>query len=163
MGYRPPPTNIRLEWAEDHRMHGFEVMARGLRLGAMLDLAALYVDSGLGGKESGEDLTAQDLEMMKAMFRLLVGNDDQTPIGSPNYKQGLIIEWNRDGDDGQPLPISMTGIRELELWEFQGIMDGYLQAGGVKLDDPLSEDSGNGSQFPAPTALMELESLSRLS
>lgn len=162
MGHRPPPTNVNLAWSEDHRMHGFEVFARGMRLGAMLDMAEMYVNSGIAGKEDESDLTAADIEMMKSMFRLLVGNDDQHPVGTPKHEPGLIIGWNRDDDNGDPLPVSMKGIRELHLWEFQAIMDGYLESGGVKLEDPLSDDSKNGKPSQEPSALTELESLSQL-
>lgn len=158
MGYRPPPTNIQLGWAEYHRLHGLEVTARGLKLGKMLDLADMYINSGLVDKEDDSELTAADVAAMKALFRLLVGNDDQHPVGHPDHEPGLITSWNRDGEDGKPLPVSMRGIRDLELWEFQGIMDGYLEAGGVKLDDPLPDASKNGKE--ETSALMELESIS---
>lgn len=161
MGFRPPPTNIHLTWAEDHRLHGLEVYARGLRLGSMLDLATLYVSSGIAGKEDESELTPEDVEMMLSMFRLLVGNDDVAGPDIP-YTPGLIMSWNRDGDDGETLPVSMTGIRQLELWEFQEITSGYLEAGGVKLEDPLSEDSKSGSQSPEESALTALESLSQM-
>lgn len=161
MGFRPPPTNIQLGWAEDHKLHGLQVQARGLRLGHMLDLATLYVESGIAGKEDESQLTAEDLVLMLTMFRLLVGNDDEAGPDVP-FKPGLILWWNRDGDDGEPLPVSMAGIRELELWEFQGIMEGYLEAGGVKLEDPLSEDSKSGKQSEEQSALTALESLSQV-
>lgn len=164
MGYRPPPTNILLRWAEDHRMHGMEVNARGLRLGPMLDLAEMYVSS-VGGKEDESELTAEDVKMMRSMFELLVGKDevrdDDGMVVTPATR-GLIISWNHDDDDGEPLPVSMAGIRQLELWQFQGIMSGYLESGGVKLEDPLSEDSKSGKQSAEPTALMALESLSQV-
>lgn len=161
MGYRPPQSTYKIEWAEDHQLHGLMIQARGLRLGKMLDMAELYVTSGLGGKDD-EDLRPEDIEMMRVIFRLLVGNDDQHPAGSPGHKPGVIVEWNREGDDGEILPVSMVGIQELEMWEFQGIMDAYLQLGGVKLDDPLSGDSKSGKPSPEQSALTELESLSQL-
>lgn len=161
MGYRPPPTTIGLQWAEGHRLHGLEVYARGLRLGKMLDLAEMYVNSGFSKRGDDDDMTAEDIELMKSIFRLLVGNDDVATPGTPEYKPGLIESWNREDDNGNPLPVSMTGVRELEMWEFQGIMDAYLEAGGVKLDDPLSEDSKSGEQSPELSALTELESLSQ--
>jgi hypothetical protein len=163
VGFRPPPTNIHLAWAEDHRLHGLEVYARGLRLGSMLDLATLYVTSGIAGKEDDADLSEEDIKLMLTMFRVLVGNDDECPPDGPEperYKPGLIMSWNRDGDDGQPLPVSMRGIRQLELWEFQEIMSGYLESGGVKLEDPLSEGSKSGNPSPEQSAMTELESLS---
>lgn len=161
MGYRPPQASYHITWAEDHKLHGFEVYARALRLGKMLDMAEMYVSSGLGGKTDESELSAADIEMMKSIFRLLVGNDDLIPIGTAGYSPGVITQWNREGDDGETLPVSMAGIRELEMWEFQEIMDAYLQLGGVKLDDPLSDDSKNGSQSQEPSALTELESLSQ--
>ena len=161
MGFRPPPTDYNITWAEDHRLHGLEVQARGLRLGSMLDLAAMYLNSGIAGKEDNDDLSLEDLKLMLTMFRVLVGNDDEAEPGSPQYKPGLIKSWNRLGDADQPLPISMKGIRELEMWEFQDIMSAYLESGGVKVEDPLSEDSKSGNPSQEPSALMELESLSR--
>lgn len=160
MGYRPPPTTIGLQWAEGHRLHGLEVYARGLRLGKMLDLAEMYVNSGISKKDDEDDLTSEDIEMLKSIFRLLVGNDDVAGPDVP-FKPGLIESWNREDDNGDPLPVSMAGIRELEMWEFQAIMDAYLEAGGVKLEDPLSEDSKSGEQSPELSALTELESLSQ--
>lgn len=160
MGFRPPPTAIGLQWAEGHRLHGLEVYARGLRLGKMLDLAEMYVNSGFTKRNDDDDMTAEDIEMMKSIFRLLVGNDDVVGPDVP-FKPGLIESWNREADDGSPLPVSMVGVRELEMWEFQGIMDAYLEAGGVKLDDPLSQDSKSGEQSPELSALTELESLSQ--
>jgi hypothetical protein len=159
MGYRPPQSTYKIEWAEDHQLHGLVIMARGLRLGKMLDMAELYVSSGLGGKDDDE-LRPEDIEMMKVIFRLLVGNDDQP---DKPHTPGVIMSWNREDDSGEVLPVSMDGIRELEMWEFQGIMDAYLQLGGVKLDDPLSEPSKNGKPSQEPSALTELESLSQLS
>ena len=163
MGYRPPRTNYLLQWAEDHRLHGLVVEAKSLRLGAMLDMASMYVDSGIGGREDDSDLSAEDIQMMLAMFRMLVGNDDEPGVGTldgPPFKPGVIISWNREDDNGDPVPVSMKGIRELELFEFQEIMEGYLQAGGAKLEDPLSDGSPNGKRSEEPSALTELESLS---
>jgi hypothetical protein len=126
----------------------------------MLDLAEMYVGSGFSKKDDDSDMTAEDIEMMKSIFRLLVGNDDVAGPDTP-FTPGLIMSWNREDDDGEPLPVSMVGVRELELWEFQGIMDAYLEAGGVRLEDPLSEDSKSGEQSPELSALTELESLSQ--
>lgn len=127
MGFRPKNRVYRLVWEPDHDLHGFEVTARGLRLGELLNLGAMAESA----KDSAEEMT----ELVKRFADVLV-------------------DWNREDAAGAPVPANADGLMQLEDWEFFGLLDAYISA-GTNVSADLGKGSLNGGLSPAAPPPMD--------
>src|SRR6184192_1711100 len=55
----------------------------------------------------------------------------------------LLVEWNAEGDDGEPLPLTADGIRQLEPLTFQAIQSSWIRA-IREVPAPLEAPSNDG-------------------
>lgn len=118
MGFRPKNRVYKLTWPYGHDLYGFEVTARAMRLGEILRLGGM----------------AQQAKDDPATVERLV-----------DEFAGVLVEWNREDENGHPVPADPTGLRQLEDWEFFEVLDGYVSA-GTGVADPLAGGSPSGGR-----------------
>lgn len=71
----------------------------------------------------------------------------------------LLVEWNVEGDDDQPLPLTAEGIRQLEPLTFQAIQSGWINA-IREVPAPLEAPSNDGETSESEVASIPTETLS---
>lgn len=128
MGFRPKSRVYKITWPYGHDLHGFEVQCRALRLGELLDMAA---------KASTAKETPEEMGTLVDDFA------------------ALITDWNREDDDGNPVPVSADGLRTLEASDFFDLLEAYLNAGGMSVPDPLPGSSPTGDRSPVQLPPMD--------
>lgn len=119
VGYRAKNKVYRLTWEPGHDLHGFEVQARAMRLGEMLHVASMAAAM----KDDASDIEK------------LIGTFSQ-----------VLMSWNREDEDGTPIPANAEALRDMETGEFFALLDAYINA-GVGVPDPLPAGSRSGGPF----------------
>ena len=109
-----------LTWPEDHALHGLEVTTKGLSIGRLRTMMGLTSEMGKGGEEQAK--------AAEALF-------DQFAH--------VLVSWNREEDDGTPVPATREGIAEEDLSFMIGLVMAWMDAvAGV--DTPLPAASPPG-------------------
>ncbi|MFD5564531.1 hypothetical protein [Kitasatospora griseola] len=135
MGYKPKKKGYRLRF-EDPDMDGLVVDVRGLKTGPYLEFQAARAT-----REAGGTAAQGATELMLQMFA------------------DAIIEWNLDGDDDQPLPPTMDGLKTLDLDFTMDIINAWMDAiNGVSA--PLPQTSTDGSTSVEASIPMDVPSAS---
>ena len=107
------------------------------------------------GAEVGTDLSASAGVVQDMQIAINVGKlTDIHEIAAEH----VILDWNIERDDGELIPITMEGLREIDHNLLMTILNSWLEAIG-KIDAPLSGPSNNGST-QAPTNLENLAQFS---
>lgn len=120
---------FQLEWEEGHQLHGLEVTCRPLSTGEMIDIWALGQDASPAGR----------IAMARGYIDLLAGDEE-------SERPPLIIDWNYETPDGQPIEATPANLRGTDWLIASGIVGQLVQhAGGVS--DPLAENSSDGEQW----------------
>lgn len=127
MGFRPKNRQYKLTWEYGHDLYGFEVTARAMRLGELLRMGGMAEEA----KES-----AGNVEHLVDEFA------------------SVLVSWNRESEDGTPVPATAEGVRQLEDWEFFSLLDAYISA-GTGVSDPLPAGSPSGGMSPAQLPPMD--------
>lgn len=127
MGFKRTKT-YRLQWAEDHDLHGLDVSVRNMRMGELMALGATFDEAK---EKQGSGFTAID--------------------GLVTQFSGVLMQWNHEDDDGNTLPTTPDGIKQLEMDVFMGIVEAFMEA-ATGVSEDLGKDSPNGglSQVQLP-------------
>lgn len=113
MGYKPKKKIYDLKF-DDPDMEGLEVKLRGLNTGQML-----MADNARA--EGGDELIRELLELYATQ----------------------LVEWNIEGDDGQPLPLTLDSVLSLDLDFNMQVIDAW-KAAIVGVPAPLDSASPDG-------------------
>lgn len=133
MGFTPKRTILKLQF-EDPAYAGLEIKIRALGLGVGLEIA----DEGQRLREGG----AAALPGVRKLISTFVGQ---------------VAEWNIEGEDGAPIPITEEGFAALELdFAVDILMAWYEYQIGISAN--LGKASTSGA--PSVEASMPMESLS---
>jgi hypothetical protein len=125
MGVRLKSRVFQIQWPDDHDMAGVVVQIRARRMREVIRIFELR-----------ENRMSESANQIIDIFG------------------EALVSWNIDDDQGNPIPANADGIRELEDWQWNDILDGYWEAvNGV--DGPLSGDSSNGGQPPVELPPMD--------
>lgn len=135
MGYKRKQRIYQLQWPEGDDLSGLIVTARGMRLGELLKLGLMVDEVKTQEKESSG--VAEITELIAKFAEVLV-------------------EWNFEDDNDQPVPATAEGLNQLELPEVLSVLEAYIDA-AVGVDDPLPEGSPNGK--PSPVELPPMDEL----
>ncbi len=141
--FRPDARRYNLAWAPDHDLHGLEVTVRSMRLGELESL------SGMVGSYQDADDADQQMKLLGA----LIDRMGKVLVSWNRVDEDSIPEGGTD-DDGELLPANAAGLRQLEDWEFMGIVDGYMATVGGASPD-LGKGSSNGDLSPEGLPMTE--------
>lgn len=118
----------RLVWPEGHEMHGTEVRARSLPLGAFLELLELAAGIDFGSL-AASSITPEAAVAVRQVLEAF---------------GGALVEWNLDDDEG-PVPASFEGVCRLDVDVVMPVIDAWMEAvAGVS--GPLGPASPNGDR-----------------
>jgi hypothetical protein len=123
MGSRRKRTLYRLTFA-DEDMDGLEVTARAPTMDGLMSLAGAAATAA-DGKTSMADV--------RAMLRDFAG---------------YLTEWNREDEDGNPVPATYEGLASEEQSFVMKVIKAYTDA--VSVAPPLPGGSGDGGNTPDP-------------
>lgn len=103
-------------------LDGAEIVMKGVSLGRFLEVSRL---ASLLATPEGR--TPENVE---AQFQVLAG---------------LLVSWNWDDEDDQPIPATYDGLKTLDFADVQQIMQGYMQA-IASVPKASSSDSTSGGR-----------------
>lgn len=127
MGYKRGGTKYRLVF-EDDAFAGLEVVARSIPLGAYLELMDVFDDG----------LTKENTDTLFGAFTK------------------VLVSWNIEDDDDQPVPTTVEGLYSLDLNEARVIIEAWRDA-VTGVTGPLGSSSTGGE--PSPVASIPMETL----
>ena len=67
------------------------------------------------------------------------------------FGRDILMEWNLEGEDGQPLPATVEGLLEMDMAFVQCVIEQWVSA-VAQPPTPLAVPSGNGSMSGGPSA-----------
>ena len=135
--YQPKRKLYQLRF-EDHP--GFEVTMAGLSIDGFMAL-------------SRQAASMQGLDMAKLKGPELDAAMDQVD-GLFTRFAGSLKSWNLDGDDGQPVPVTMGGVRTQDLDFILEIITAWMDA-IASVDIPLPQPANGSGTFPEGSLPME--------
>lgn len=112
---------LKLEWPEDHELHGLEVFCRRPRI-EQVEMA----ETALEGERSAK--------MLAGMLRDTVGK--------------ALVGWNYTDESGEQVPATPDGFASLDI-EAQLEILGMWTSQGVGVPAELGKESGSGPGSPA--------------
>jgi hypothetical protein len=139
MGYTPKRRVFRLRF-EDEEYDGLVVKVRSTSVGRLLEfMGFLAMDT--------DELTPADVEKITGLFEAFAE---------------VLVEWNVQDDDGQPVPATLDGVRTQDADFVMAIMRVWFQA-VTTAPAPLAPPSSAGAPSVVPPLPMEPLSPSRAS
>ena len=143
MGYKPKRTLYRLTF-EDPDLEGLEVVTRRPSVDGLLRFVELYEQvQGL----DEESFKPEDIKLLTSLFERFVK---------------VLVEWNVEDDDDQPVPRTVEGLQGLELDFTMQIIESWI-TGMFQAPPPLPGASEPGSVPPEASLPMEALSPSPVS
>jgi hypothetical protein len=133
MGYKPKKTIYKLVFEDDPDMDGLIVRAHA---GTLDDV--LYFDTRVPELLAGSMTDEQLVEMYERLV-------------------GLVVEWNIEDDDDQPVPVSVGSFHSFEPEFCAKLLWGWVKA-GKQVSRPLETPSVSGD--PSLEASIPMETLS---
>lgn len=132
MGYKRTRTIYKLVFEEP--FEGLTVRARSMPLGEFLKLAPV-LDMDIGA------MTSEDTAKMERLFELFTG---------------VLIEWNMEDENDQPVPATLEGLLSLEIPEALAIVNNYaINLGGISAPlEPTSTDGLPSQELGIPTEVV---------
>ena len=107
---------------EDGDLDGFECIMRGISLEQFIDVTALETEL-----QTPEGRTPENIEKQFSF------------IGS------LLVSWNLDDEDGNPVPATYEGLRAQDFEFVMQVMKAYMNALAVVPKDSDSDSSAGGT------------------
>ena len=139
-GYTRKRRVYRLRF-EDEELDGLVVKVRSASVGRLLEFMRYL--AGI----SNDDLTAEDVERFANLFEMFAE---------------VLVEWNVQDEDGEPVPATLEGVRTQDADFVMGIMRVWFQA-VTTAPAPLPATSSDGGPSVVPPLPMEPLSPSRAS
>lgn len=136
MGYCRPAKVYKIVW-DDGDLAGFEVRARGLSVGKLLEL-------GKAAAEVPDDFSGSIASMEPLITEFA----------------GALIEWNLENEDGSPVPVTVDGIRQQDMsLVIPAVMRWMTAVAGV--DNPLPGTLNSGGTSPEASLALASSSSSQ--
>lgn len=139
MGYKPKRTLYRLTF-EDPDLEGLEVVTRGVSVGGLKKFAEMYETVQALGLDGGADDQALKPEHIKLLDEF---------FGS---FAKVLVSWNVEDDDGQPVPTTTEGLLSQELEFVMQVIESWM-TGMVQAPPPLPGGSNSGGTSPEESTL----------
>lgn len=125
MGFKLPQITYKVDF-EGHAVYdGLEVRVKEMPLGQLVDMM------GLTGLKDAKNLDGEDLEQLKSVFSLA---------------EELIVGWNVEDDDGNPVPVSRETVRSLGAGIFMDLFTRIFDQ-VLSVDDSLKAKLAAGGQL----------------
>lgn len=140
MGFRPKRTVLKLVF-EDPDFEGFEVRMYRATMADVFEF----------GKYP-------DYRAAVATKELTVAEAEAHLVGLYDRLAEVIIDWNLEDDEGNPMPVSVASLQAQEGGFFWAMVRAWQQSGipqGSELDGPLERPSSDGEPFPEANIPME--------
>jgi hypothetical protein len=134
MAYKRGSKVYELDF-EGTDLDGLHVKAKSMSLGAFADLMAIFDEGGL---------TRENLDAIFDGF------------------SNVLLEWDVEDEEGNPVPATRDGLYSLDLPEAQAIIEAWRDA-VTGVSRPLEQPSDDGSPSLAASIPMETLSASRVS
>lgn len=133
-GYTVPRRVFALDF-EFEELAGLEIKVKAISVGQLLDMDARVVDLDTGG--GWTQGMSNELDYLMEQFI------------------GQVVEWNMEEEDGSPVPVSVEGLRTLEIPTLVQIIASWLtNSAGVSREEgkaPASGDSPEVASLPMET------------
>jgi hypothetical protein len=139
VGFTPEKTIYKLVF-DDPRLNGLEVRARKANMGDILYFGrAEEIAQEMAGGQLSDVEAAEKLREMYERFA------------------NIVVDWNVEDDDGEPVPISVDGFLSQEQDFLNMIIAAWMRA-GTAVPVPLAQPSSDGD--PSLVASIPMETLS---
>lgn len=122
---------------EGEQYQGVKVLAKGLTVGEALEFGEF-----MDGLRIAPVMTAEEVEKRDRSYELFASR---------------LVEWNLESKPGEPLPMTLDGMRQLDWSWGKDFIRSWVKAVS-DVPAPLSQPSGDGS--PSPVASIPMEPLS---
>lgn len=136
MGYRRQRPTYHLVFA-DEEYAGLEVKVRS---GSVKTYRAI---ASLAGHEFSDPPSPEDLARQAALDEAFVS---------------VLVSWNVEDDDGQPVPATLAGLESLDLPFVLAIVLAWMEAVAGGVGGPLPQPSADG-RAPSIVASLPMELL----
>lgn len=131
MGFRKGRKTYRLTF-EDPELAGLEVVANGVSMGRLLEMAGL-------AELAGGNFKPQDIAKIDDLLELF---------------SSCIVSWNLEDEEGAPVPSTLGGLKSQDTDFVLDMLMAWLDA-VVNVSAPLKRPSSSGDQSLAASLPMD--------
>lgn len=140
MGYKPKRTLYTLTF-EDPDLEGLEITTKRISVDGLLKFVEMFEATQNLDKDS---FKPEDLQILTGMFERFVN---------------VLVAWNVEDDDDQPVPRTVKGLFSLDLEFVMQVIESWID-GMFKAPPPLPGNSASGATSPEAALALASQSQS---